>query len=124
MRHLRTKRRGLAFRVGLYAVALAAGLQIQAASAQDKAAATPTSAKPQTATRGVYYVDFRARTAASYGHAFVWYGRADQKQIEVAVLHPASEIVIPYIFGHVLPVPSETSKSYGDLYVDYLSASH
>ncbi len=124
MRHLRTKGRGLAFRVGLCAVALAAGLQIQAASAQDKAAATPTSAKPQTATRGVYYVDFRARTAASYGHAFVWYGRADQKQIEVAGLHPASESVIPYIIGHVLPVPSETGKSYGDLDDEYLTASY
>src|SRR6266704_7052856 len=124
MRHLRTKRRGLAFRVGLYAVALAAGLQIQAASAQDKPAATSASAKPQTATRGIYYVDFRARTAASYGHAFVWYGRADQKQIEVAGLHPATESVIPYILGHVLPVPSETGKSYGDLDDDYLTASY
>src|SRR6266704_3037246 len=124
MRHLRTKRRGLAFRVGLYAVALAAGLQIQAASAQDKPAATSASAKPQTATRGVYYVDFRARTAASYGHAFVWYGRADQKQIEIAGLHPATESVIPYILGHVIPVPSETGKSYGDLDDDYLTASY
>jgi len=124
MRHLRTKGRGLAFRVGLCAVALAAGLQIQAASAQDKAAATPTSAKPQTANRGVYYVDFRARTAASYGHAFLWYERADQKQLEVADLHPASESVIPYIIGHVLPVPSETGKSYGDLDDEYLTASY
>jgi hypothetical protein len=124
MRHLRTKRRGLAFRVGLYAVALAAGLQIQTASAQDKPAATSASAKPQTATRGVYYVDFRARTAASYGHAFVWYGRADQKQIEVAGLHPASESVIPYVLGHVIPVPSETGKSYGDLDDGYVTASY
>src|SRR5215831_12671842 len=124
MRHLRTKGRGLAFRVGLYAVALAAGLQIQAASAQDKPAATPASTQPQTASRGIYYVDFRARTAASYGHAFVWYGRADQKQIEVAGLHPASESVIPYLIGHLLPVPSETGKSYGDLDDDYLTASY
>src|SRR5215475_14198778 len=124
MRHLRTKERGLAFRVGLYAVALAAGLQIQAANAQDKPAATPASVQPQTASRGVYYVDFRARTAASYGHAFVWYGRADQKQIEVAGLHPASESVIPYIIGHVLPVPSETGKSYGDLDEEYVTASY
>jgi hypothetical protein len=108
----------------LYAVALAAGLQIQAASAQDKPAATSASAKPQTATRGVYYVDFRARTAASYGHAFVWYGRADQKQIEVAGLHPASESVIPYVLGHVIPVPSETGKSYGDLDDGYVTASY
>jgi hypothetical protein len=117
--------------VGLYALALAAGLQIQAASAQDKSAATPASsaatpasAKPQAASRGIYYVDFRARTAASYGHAFVWYGRADHKQIEVAGLHPASESVIPYLIGHVLPVPSETGKSYGDLDDDYLTASY
>src|SRR5215510_11383251 len=124
MRHLRTKGRGLAFRVGLYAVALAAGLQIQAASAQDKPAATPTSAQPQTTSRAIYYVDFWARTAASYGHAFVWYGRADQKQIEIAGLHPASESVVPYLLGHVIPVPSETGKSYGDLDEGYVTASY
>src|SRR5262249_6691342 len=55
--------------------------------------------------KAVYYVDFRARTAASYGHAFLWYGRMDQKQVEVAGLHPASDSVIPYILGHVVPVP-------------------
>jgi hypothetical protein len=54
----------------------------------------------------------------------VWYGRADQKQIEVAGLHPASESVVPYIIGHVLPVPSETGKSYGDLDDDYVTASY
>jgi hypothetical protein len=124
MRHLRTKRRGPAFRVGLYAVALAAGLQIQAASAQDKPAATPTRAQPQTTSRAVYYVDFRARTAASYGHAFVWYGRSDQKQVEIAGLHPATESVIPYVLGHVIPVPSETGKSYGDLDEGYVTASY
>src|SRR5215510_4716276 len=124
MRYLRTKRRSLAFRVGLYALALAAGLQIQAASAQDKPAATPTSANPQTTSRAVYYVDFRARTAASYGHAFVWYGRSDQKQVEIAGLHPATESVIPYILGHIIPVPSETGKSYGDLDDEYLTASY
>src|SRR5262249_16864817 len=124
MRYLRTKRRGLAFRVGLYALALAAGLQIQAASAQDKPAATPTSAQPQTTSRAIYYVDFRARTAASYGHAFVWYGRADQKQIEIAGLHPASESVVPYLLGHIIPVPSETGKSYGDLDEGYVTASY
>src|SRR6516164_2734803 len=124
MRHLRTKGRGLAFRVGLYAVALAAGLQIQASSEQDKPAATPASVPPPTASKGMYYVDFRARTAASYGHALVWYWRADSKQIEVAGLHPASESVVPYIIGHLLPVPSETGKSYGDLDEEYVTASY
>src|SRR5437773_7883154 len=124
MRDPRTKTRGLALGVGLCAVAIAAGLQVQVANAQDKPAATPASAQAQTNSKAVYYVDFRARTAASYGHAFVWYGRADQKQIEVAGLHPATENVIPYILGHVIPVPSETGKSYGDLDDDYLTASY
>src|SRR6266700_977373 len=125
MRDPRTKARGLALSVGLCAVAIAAGLQVQPASAQDKAATAALGSAQQQATgRAIYYVDFRARTAASYGHAFVWYGRADQKQIEVAGLHPATESVIPYVLGHVLPVPSETGKSYGDLDEGYVTASY
>ena len=124
MRDPGTKTRGLALGVSLCAVAIAAGLQIQVANAQDKPAATPASAQAQTNGKAIYYVDFRARTAASYGHAFVWYGRADQKQIEVAGLHPATENVIPYILGHVIPVPSETGKSYGDLDEEYVTASY
>jgi len=125
MRDPRTKTRGLALGVGLCAVAIAAGLQVQPANAQDTAA-THAAAKPQTQAtdKAIYYVDFRARTAASYGHAFVWYGRADQKQIEVAGLHPATESVIPYVLGHVIPVPSETGKSYGDLDDGYVLASY
>jgi hypothetical protein len=125
MQHRPAKRGSLGFLVGLCAVAISAGLGIQAASAQDATATAVTSAKPQsTSTKGMYYVDFRARTAASYGHAFVWYGRSGQRQIEVAGLHPATESVIPYIVGHVLPVLAETGKSYGDLDEEYLTASY
>ena len=121
----RTKARRLVLSVGLCTVAIAAGLQVQPASAQDRTAtAALGSAQSQATNHAVYYVDFRARTAASYGHAFVWYGRADQKQVEIAGLHPATESVIPYILGHVIPVPSETGKSYGDLDDDYLTASY
>jgi hypothetical protein len=125
MRNTRTNTRGLALSVSLLAVAIAAGLQIQPANAQDTAT-THAAAKPQTQAtdKAIYYVDFRARTAASYGHAFVWYGRADSKQIEVAGLHPATESVVPYILGHVIPVPAETGKSYGDLDDEYLTASY
>src|SRR5260370_42059446 len=122
MRDPRTKTRGLALGVGLCAVAIAAGLQV--ANAQDKPAATPASAQAQTNSKAVYYVAFRSRTAASYGHAFVWHGPADQQQIEVAGLHPATESVIPYIIGHLIPVPAETGKSYGDLDEDYVTASY
>jgi hypothetical protein len=83
---------------------------------------------PVSQLAGRFFVDFRARTAASYGHAFIWYGRLNSHgkigMIEVAGLHPASDNPIPYIIGHVLPVPSETGKSYGDLDEEYLTANY
>jgi hypothetical protein len=72
----------------------------------------------------MYFVDFRARTAASYGHAFTWCGRIDQKEVEIAGLHPASDSIMRYILGHFVPVPSETGASYGDLDEEYLTASY
>jgi hypothetical protein len=88
------------------------------------ATATPLEGKPDPKGKGRYYVDFRARTAASYGHAFVWYGRTDDPKVEVAGLHPASDSPIPYIIGHVLPVPAETGASYGDLDEQYVTAHY
>ena len=79
--------------------------------------------QPRASIKGPYYVDFRARTAASYGHAFVWFGKTSEKKVEVAGLHPAGDTV-PYILGHLMWVPSETGASYGDLDVDYLTASY
>ena len=73
--------------------------------------------------KGPYYVDFRARTAATYGHAFVWYGKTSEKQVEVAGLAPAGD-ELPYILGHLIFVPSETGASYGDLDEQYLTASY
>jgi len=123
-------------------VALLAGRPIAAAGAQGTrtaavaakpadagpAAQPGVAAKPVSRLAGRYFVDFRARTAASYGHAFVWYGRLNEHgkvgTIEVAGLHPASDSVIPYILGHIMPVPSETGKSYGDLDEQYLTANY
>ncbi|HEY7663704.1 MAG TPA: hypothetical protein VH934_11330 [Xanthobacteraceae bacterium] len=118
----KTLKRALA--AGFGAAAICAALQAQPASAQDPSGARTISAHSETAGKAIYYVDFRARTAASYGHAFVWYGRADQRTVEVAGVHPATESVIPYILGHVIPVPAETGKSYGDLDEQYLTASY
>jgi hypothetical protein len=95
------------------------------------AAATPATSdvtsdvKParQSSAKGPYYVDFRARTAASYGHAFIWYGKTGQKEVEVAGLHPAGD-TLPYVLGHIMFVPSETGASYGDLDEEYLTASY
>jgi hypothetical protein len=112
------------------AVAIATALGIGAAGAQDTPA---TGTHPQktsvrhdaaAAVSRPYYVDFRSRTAATYGHAFIWYGRVGDKKIEVAGLHPASDSPVPYVLGHLIPVPSETGKSYGDLDEQYLTASY
>jgi hypothetical protein len=74
-------------------------------------------------SKGPYYVDFRARTAASYGHAFVWFGKTTEKEVEVAGLHPRGEM-LPYMLGHLIFVPADTGPSYGDLDEQYLTASY
>src|SRR5689334_13282366 len=75
------------------------------------------------AEKGPYYVDFRARTAASWGHAFVWYGKTSEKAVEVAGLTPAGD-TLAYVLGHLTFVPAETGASYGDLDPEYLTASY
>ena len=86
---------------------------------------TPRSTrKPGTGSaKGPYYVDFRARTAASWGHAFVWYGKTSERAVEVAGLTPAGDVK-EYILGYVTWVPSETGASYGDLDPEYLTAHY
>jgi hypothetical protein len=130
----------LQFFAGVAMLAASVGLGTGSCSAQQlaahsdhqqQAAATPSTppavpdVKParRAAANGPYYVDFRARTAASYGHAFIWYGKTSEKQVEVAGLHPAGDTV-PYVLGHIMFVPSETGASYGDLDEEYLTASY
>ncbi len=78
-----------------------------------------TSGKP-------YFVEFRSRTAASYGHTFVFYGRLGGgnrfASFKVAGLHPKGEDPETYMRGHWTPVPAETGVSYGDLDEQYLTA--
>ncbi|NDW07212.1 hypothetical protein [Jiella pacifica] len=92
-------------------------------------APTETQAKP-------YFISFRARNALSYGHTFVVFGKFDARgnvpydstgtlipsMTEVAGLHPASTSNVPYMIGHILPVPSETGASDGDTEKAYLLA--
>src|SRR6185437_2786145 len=73
----------------------------------DSTSARTAMRKPAAASaRGPYYVDFRARTAASWGHAFVWYGKTSERAVEVAGLTPAGD-VDRYILGYITWVPSE-----------------
>jgi hypothetical protein len=132
---VQNSRKKLRVVLSICAVAISTGLGVCAAGAQDTHPTTAASAKPQKASAPAdaaasanasrpYYVDFRARTAATYGHAFVWYGRVGDRKVEVAGLHPASDSPVPYILGHIIPVPSETGKSYGDLDEQYLTAHY
>lgn len=99
------------------------GTVIAAASASAVATTPDVKLSRGVASKGPYYVDFRARTAASYGHAFVWYGKTTEKQVEVAGLHPRGDL-LPYMLGHLMFVPAETGASYGDLDEQYLTASY
>ena len=108
--------------------AKSAPVNARAEATEEPGGLPPVAAPDKPKYGGRYFVDFRARTAASYGHAFLWYGRLKENgkvgAVEVAGLHPASDSVIPYILGHIIPVPSETGKSYGDLDEQYLTASY
>ncbi|MGZ3297271.1 MAG: hypothetical protein ACXU9D_28860, partial [Xanthobacteraceae bacterium] len=61
--------------------------------------------------------------AASWGHAFVWYGKTSERQVEVAGLTPAGD-ALAYVVGYLTWVPSETGASYGDLDPEYLTAHY
>ena len=90
---------------------------------ESKTAPRSTRKPGAGSAKGPYYVDFRARTAASWGHAFVWFGKTSEREVEVAGLTPAGD-TLAYVLGHVMWVPSETGASYGDLDPQYLTASY
>ncbi len=92
-------------------------------TASEAKPAPPSSTKRQASAKGPYYVDFRARTAASWGHAFVWYGKTSERQVEVAGLTTKGDEAA-YVLGYVTLVPSETGASYGDLDPQYLTANY
>jgi hypothetical protein len=145
----RLNRLALCLLAGFCTPAVTLGCEIQSASAHEishrqkihkrtadanalaSSEATSESNPPSQSTRrpgsgsarGPYYVDFRARTAASWGHAFVWYGKTSQREVEVAGLTPAGD-TLAYMLGYVTWVPSETGASYGDLDQQYLTASY
>lgn len=97
----------------------------QVASIGTPAASAPGASEAAAAPAPApYYVDFRARTAATYGHAFLWYGKSSERAVDVAGLHPATDSPVPYVLGHFMFVQSETGASYGDLDEQYLTANY
>jgi hypothetical protein len=85
-------------------------------------------ATPRTDGRSnrTHFIEFRARSALSYGHTFAAFGRLNGRgqieTFEVAGLHPAGESSVPWSIGHVIAVPSETGPSDGDLEEQYVTA--
>jgi hypothetical protein len=99
---------------------------------QEPAAQPPQFDDQQPRRRAVrssgarYFIDFRARSALSYGHSFVVFGRVGEKLTakNVAGLHPKGDSSLTYMIGHVLPVDSETGVSDGDLDEQYMTARY
>ncbi len=82
-----------------------------------------------------YFIEFRGRAAANYGHMYVLYGRvngADQiVASRIAGLHPAGDAkdcfncsLFNWTVGHLVPVPAETGASDGDLEEKYVTARY
>ena len=89
---------------------------------------TRADARPAARGEQMYYVEFRSRSAASYGHTFASIGKLDAagriETSEIVGLHPASESVLPWLIGHVVPVMSETGASDGDKEEIYWTARY
>jgi hypothetical protein len=73
-----------------------------------------------------YFVEFRSRTAVSYGHTFVLHGRLGDgnryASYQIAGLHPKGDDPGIYMQGMMVPVASETGPSWGDQDEQYLTA--
>jgi hypothetical protein len=87
---------------------------------------TAVACRPEAGKQ--YFVEFRSRTAASYGHSFLFHGKLAGgnkfAKFEVAGLHPRGDDPAVYMQGHVMPVPAETGASDGDLDEQYLTARY
>ncbi len=123
----------LSFLVGLCVFALSLGLQAPAANAQDTGSQSAAPAQPQAAQKSAkrYFVEFRSRSALSYGHTFLVHGKLNAKgevgQVtakQVAGLHPFTESSVPWMIGHLIPVVSETGASDGDTEDEYITARY
>lgn len=121
---------------GLLAISIA--LTASPATAIDTASPAPNATQPTVAKPAQYkpyFFEFRARSAASYGHMYVLYGQVNGRgeivKSDIAGLHPAGDAndcencsLAPWILGHFIFVPSETGASDGDLEEKYVTARY
>jgi hypothetical protein len=113
-------------------VTIPLGLMVSPAAANDPVAPAPSSPESAAPSHKAYFVEFRSRHAASYGHMYVLYGQVNGQgeivESDIAGLHPKGDAndcancsLIPWTVGHVLFVPSETGASNGDLEEKYVT---
>jgi hypothetical protein len=134
---------GISFLIGASA-AILLGLSAPAAKAANSQTSTVKSSgdhwtvETTTGRRPSdkrYFIEFRARAAASYGHMYVLYGKVNGRDeiisSRIAGLHPAGDAencfncsLFNWTIGHIVPVPSETGASDGDLEEKYVTARY
>jgi len=97
-----------------------------------------TAARRASARRSIphrYFVEFRARNAASYGHMYVMYGQVNARDeivdSHIAGFFPAGDkrdcvncSVVNWTVGHLIFVPGEMGVSDGDLEEKYVLARY
>jgi hypothetical protein len=82
-----------------------------------------------------YFVEFRGRNAASYGHLYVMYGQVNARgeivRSRIAGLYPAGDkqdcencSLANWMIGHLIFVPSGTTVTDGDLEEKYVTARY
>ncbi len=82
-----------------------------------------------------YFVEFRGRAAASYGHLYILFGelngRGEVIKSNIAGLYPAGDrqncdncSLANWMIGHVIFVPSGTTVTDGDLEEKYVTARY
>ena len=141
MGYSRKMARGLGVLIGASLAAISFGLSVPPASAQISSVASSSgrwTVETQKAHRigsKRYFIEFRARAAASYGHMYVLYGQVNGRdeivKSRIAGLHPAGDAencfncsLFNWTIGHIVPVPSETGASDGDLEEKYVTARY
>ncbi len=108
----------------------------QVSASQDLSAPAPAATHSNSySPRNHFFVEFRARNAASYGHVYVMYGEANARheviRSEIAGLGPAGDAanclncsVYNWTLGHLIPVPGEIGATDGDLEEQYVLARY
>ena len=126
--------------IGIGVTAIGLVFQVLPAAAQTNGAGeekwTVTTANSKRGHAGKpYFIEFRGRAAANYGHMYVLYGRVNARDeiisSRIAGLHPAGDAadcfncsLLNWTIGHLVPVPSETGASDGDLEEKYVTARY